>query len=198
MIKRLFDISVSLLLLLLFLPLIIVIALIIKINSKGRIFYLQKRVGKDNIDFNIIKFRTMHEGSDKKGLLTIGGNDSRITPAGRLLRKYKLDELPQLFNVLSGEMSLVGPRPEVRKYVELYSEEQKRVIGVKPGITDYASILYIGENEILGKSDNPEKEYIQTIMPEKLKLNLKYINNASLITDVKIILKTVIRILFHR
>ncbi len=137
----------------------------------------------------------MKPGSSKAGLLTVGGKDSRISRVGYFLRKYKLDELPQLFNILKGDMSIVGPRPEVRKYVELYNENQKKVLKVKPGLTDYASLKFINENEILGKAENPEKLYIEEIMPAKLKLNLKYISEKGLITDLKIILKTIKRIL---
>ena len=138
----------------------------------------------------------MQSGADKKGLLTIGGRDSRVTRIGYYLRKYKLDELPQLFNVLLGSMSLVGPRPEVRKYVDMYNEEQKKVLLTKPGITDYASIEYANENEILAKATNPEQTYMNEIMPHKLALNLKYINEQSFITDLKIIFRTIGRILF--
>jgi len=136
----------------------------------------------------------MYVDSDKKGLLTVGGRDPRITPVGYYLRKYKLDELPQLFNVLFGSMSLVGPRPEVRKYVDLYNDEQKKVLNVKPGITDYASLEYFSENELLAKSSNPEQTYIKEVMPAKLTLNRKYIDEAGVGTDVKIILKTLKRI----
>lgn len=198
MLKRLFDIIISLFCIVLFFPLLLIISLIIVLDSGGAIFYLQNRVGKNNTDFDIIKFRTMKPGSDKKGLLTVGGNDARITRSGLLLRKYKLDELPQLFNVIRGDMSLVGPRPEVRKYVDLYTASQRKVLEVKPGITDYASILYANENELLGKSKNPEKDYIEQIMPAKLELNLSYIEKAGILTDFHIIYKTIIRILFHR
>lgn len=136
----------------------------------------------------------MYTDSDKKGLLTVGGRDPRVTPIGYYLRKFKLDELPQLLNVLFGTMSLVGPRPEVRKYVDLYNETQKRVLKAKPGITDYASLDYINENEILAASENPEDTYIKTIMPAKLELNLKYINEMGLLTDLTIILRTIIKI----
>ncbi len=136
----------------------------------------------------------MYTGADQKGLITVGGRDSRITTTGYFLRKYKLDELPQLLNVLQGEMSLVGPRPEVRKYVEMYNNEQLRVLSVKPGITDFASIDYADENEILGKAADPDKEYINVIMPAKLKLNLKYIHEQSFATDLKILWKTIVRI----
>jgi len=161
------------------------------LGSKGGVFYIQQRVGKNGRDFSLYKFRTMHTGADKKGLLTVGARDSRITGIGYFLRKNKLDELPQLFNVLFGSMSLVGPRPEVRKYVEMYNEEQKRVLSVKPGITDYASIEYVNENEVLAKSSNPEQTYISEIMPHKLQLNLKYIREKSFATDLKIIFRTI-------
>lgn len=139
----------------------------------------------------------MYSGADKKGLLTVGGKDSRITRSGYFIRKYKLDELAQLINVLKGDMSLVGPRPEVKKYVDLYNDEQKKVLNVKPGITDYASIEYYNENEVLEKSLNPEKTYIEEIMPHKLSLNLKYIEEQSLLTDFKIILKTIKKIIIR-
>lgn len=193
--KRLFDIFFSLIgLVILFIPFLI-IAILISVDSKGGIFYKQARVGKDGVDFNLLKFRSMASGSDKSGLLTVGGHDSRITKIGYSLRKYKIDELPQLINVLFGEMSLVGPRPEVRKYVELYNSEQKLVLSVKPGITDYASIEYSNENELLGKASNPEEVYINEIMPAKLKLNLKYIAEQSLATDFKIIFRTIGKII---
>ncbi|MBP8993155.1 MAG: sugar transferase [Bacteroidales bacterium] len=192
--KRIFDLLFSFLGLVILSPFLLVIAILIVIDSKGDIFYLQQRVGKDNKDFNIFKFRTMRPNSDKQGLLTVGAKDSRITKIGVFLRKYKIDELPQLINVLIGNMSFVGPRPEVRKYVDLYNSEQKKVLTVKPGITDYASIKYSNENELLAKSENPEKTYIEEIMPAKLELNLKYIKEASLLTDIKIIFKTFVKI----
>jgi lipopolysaccharide/colanic/teichoic acid biosynthesis glycosyltransferase len=191
LIKRLFDIIFSFLGLLLLLPLILLISIIISIETKGGIFFRQIRVGLNNQDFYLLKFRTMYTGSDKKGLLTVGNNDVRITLAGSILRKYKIDELPQLINVLKGDMSFVGPRPEVRRYVELYNEEQKKVLCVKPGITDYASIKYRNENELLKTSLNPEKLYLDKIMPQKLSLNLEYINNNSILSDLKIIVKTI-------
>lgn len=197
MIKRLFDIFFSFFGLLILLPFFILIGLIIVIDSKGGIFYQQIRVGKNNKEFGLYKFRTMKPDSDKKGLLTVGGRDPRITSIGYYLRKYKLDELPQLINVFIGNMSLVGPRPEVRKYVDMYNKEQQRVLQVKPGITDYASIEYFNENELLGKSDNPEQTYINEVMPAKLKINLKYIEEYSVLTDFKIIFKTVGKILGH-
>lgn len=189
--KRIFDLLVSLVVILVLSPLLLLLAILVKLESKGPVLYLQERIGKDMKPFLICKFRTMVTGADRKGLLTVGGRDPRITRVGYYLRKYKLDELPQLFNVVRGEMSLVGPRPEVRKYVELYTPEQLRVLSVKPGITDYASIAYVNENEILGKASDPEKTYIEQIMPEKLELNLKYISEKSLLTDFKIILRTV-------
>jgi lipopolysaccharide/colanic/teichoic acid biosynthesis glycosyltransferase len=152
-------------------------------------------VGKNGKDFYLFKFRSMRTDADKKGLLTVGGRDPRITRMGYYLRKYKLDELPQLLNVLIGDMSLVGPRPEVRKYVNLYTTEQQQVLQVQPGITDYASIEYSNENELLGKAADPEKVYIEEIMPAKLKLNLKYIAEKGLITDLKIIFRTFAKIL---
>lgn len=193
--KRLFDIFFSTIGIIILLPIYLIISLLIIFDSKGGVFYTQKRVGKKNIDFKIIKFRTMRSDSDKKGLLTVGSKDARITKVGYYLRKYKLDELPQLFNVFVGDMSFVGPRPEVRKYVDLYNEKQKEVLLVKPGITDYASIIYSNENEILGKSEDPEKTYIQQIMPHKLSLNHKYLENRGIITDLKIIVKTIMKII---
>jgi lipopolysaccharide/colanic/teichoic acid biosynthesis glycosyltransferase len=193
-VKRLFDIFFSLLGLIILSPFLILIAFIIIISSKGSTFFLQTRVGFKGQDFKLIKFRTMVADADKKGLLTVGGRDPRITGIGYFLRKYKLDELPQLLNVLLGSMSLVGPRPEVRKYVDLYTEEQKKVLDVKPGITDYASLEYFNENDLLAKSENPEETYIKEVMPAKLKLNMKYISEVGLATDIKIILKTIARI----
>ena len=167
----------------------------IKIDSIGPVFYKQIRVGQNGKDFGLFKFRSMVVDADKKGLITVGGRDPRITRSGYFIRKYKLDELPQLINVLVGDMSLVGPRPEVRKYVDLYTYEQQKVLSVKPGITDYASIEYMDENEILGKSTDPEKTYIEEIMPEKIKYNMKYIKNRSLIEYFKIIFLTVLKII---
>lgn len=195
MFKRLFDILLSLNGIIVSSPVLLIIGISIKIDSKGSILFIQRRVGKDGKDFNLYKFRTMTVGASNKGLLTVGKNDNRITKLGYSLRKYKLDELPQLFNVIKGDMSIVGPRPEVRKYVELYNDEQKKVLSVRPGITDYASIEYINENEILGKSSNPEETYIKEVMPAKLLLNLKYINNNSLYNYFKIIFKTLLKII---
>ncbi len=190
MIKRLFDILFSLIGLIFLSPFFLIISLIIVFGSKGGVFYFQKRVGKNNRDFRLIKFRTMFSKSENQGLLTIGDKDSRITKAGIWLRKYKIDELPQLLNILKGEMSFVGPRPEVRKYVDLYNERQKTVLDVKPGLSDYASLEYINESEILSGFSDPEKAYVEKIMPAKLELNLKYIREQGLITDTKILYKT--------
>ena len=191
---RFFDFILSLVGLVVLAPILIVLAIWIKIDSKGPVFYKQVRVGQNGIDFGLFKFRSMVVDADKKGLITVGGRDPRITRSGYFIRKYKLDELPQLINVLVGDMSLVGPRPEVRKYVDLYTDEQQKVLSVKPGITDYASIEYMDENEILGKSSDPEKTYIEEIMPEKIKYNMKYISNKSLFEYFKIILLTVLKI----
>jgi lipopolysaccharide/colanic/teichoic acid biosynthesis glycosyltransferase len=191
MLKRIFDIFFSLIGLIILLPFLTIISLMIVIDSHGGTFYKQVRVGKGGKDFYLFKFRSMKTNADKSGLLTVGGRDSRITRMGYYIRKYKLDELPQLLNVLIGDMSLVGPRPEVRKYVDMYNDEQKKVLTVKPGITDYASIEYSNENEILGKVENPEQTYIDEIMPAKLNLNLKYIAEQGILTDFKIIFKTI-------
>ena len=194
MLKRFFDIICSLIGIILLLPFFIVVSLLIIINSGFPVFYIQTRVGKNNRNFNLFKFRTMQADADEKGLLTVGGRDPRVTSAGYYLRKYKLDELPQLFNVLVGTMSLVGPRPEVNKYVDLYTTQQLQVLNVKPGITDLASLEFINENELLAQSSNPEDTYINKIMPEKLALNLKYIAQQSFATDIKIIFNTLFKI----
>ena len=193
--KRLLDILSSALVLLLLLPFWLIIALAIVLESRGGIFYSQIRVGKDNKDFHLYKFRTMRTGSDQKGLLTVGERDSRITRVGYFLRKYKIDEFPQLLNVLKGDMSIVGPRPEVRKYVDMYTPEQMRVLSVRPGLTDLASIQYVHENELLAASEDPEKTYIEEVMPTKLALNLQYIDNQSVVGDIKLICKTFAAIL---
>jgi lipopolysaccharide/colanic/teichoic acid biosynthesis glycosyltransferase len=191
--KRLFDITLSLGGILVLSPFFVLIACLIKAESKGPVLFRQLRVGKNNSDFLLFKFRSMFVNTESKGQLTIGMRDPRITRIGYRLRKYKLDELPQLFNVLLGNMSFVGPRPEVRKYVVLYSDEQMKVLSVKPGITDYASIKYFRENEILGHAPNPEQAYINEIMPEKLIINLTYVNNNNIFIDLKIIITTFIR-----
>ena len=195
MIKRGIDILFSLIGLICLFPFFIFISFFIFITSKGGVFFVQLRVGKNNKDFKLYKFRTMFLNSDNKGLLTVGNNDKRITKLGYYLRKNKLDELPQLINVLNGTMSIVGPRPEVRKYVNLYNSEQKSILDVKPGITDFASLMYYNENEILANSVNPEQTYINEIMPIKLELNKQYINEMSLFTDLKIIFKTFIKLI---
>lgn len=187
---RFFDILFSLLGLLLLFPAFLLLYLAICLESKGSGFFKQLRVGRDNRDFYVYKFRSMRVGADKKGLITVGGRDPRITRIGYFIRKYKLDELPQLFNVLKGDMSLVGPRPEVRKYVDLYTNEQQKVLSVRPGITDYASIEYVDENLILGKADEPDKVYVELIMPNKIKYNMKYINNRNVKEYFKIIFLT--------
>ena len=191
MAKRLFDIVASFIGLIILSPFLFIISIIVLLSSPGGIFYRQVRVGKNGKDFRLWKFRSMRPDSDKKGLLTVGGRDPRVTGIGYFLRKFKLDELPQLINVLVGDMSLVGPRPEVRKYVNMYTPDQLRVLDVRPGITDYASIEYSNENELLAKSADPEKTYIEEVMPAKLKLNMKYIEEKSFGTDVKIIFKTI-------
>jgi lipopolysaccharide/colanic/teichoic acid biosynthesis glycosyltransferase len=192
--KRIFDFIFSLIGIVILLPIFLVISILIIFTSGLPIFYFQKRVGKGNLNFSLYKFRTMRTDADKHGLLTVGGRDPRITSFGYYLRKYKLDELPQLFNVLFGSMSFVGPRPEVRKYVDLYNEEQKKVLNVKPGITDYASLEYFNENELLGTSKDPENIYINEVMPAKLELNKKYIIESGLLTDLKIIFRTINKI----
>lgn len=190
MLKRIFDILFAAAGLIILLPVFIIVAVIVKLDSKGPVIYKQSRVGKGNRDFELFKFRSMKPDSDVSGLLTVGGRDPRITGSGYYLRKFKLDELPQLINVLNGEMSFVGPRPEVRKYVDIYNEEQKKVLSVSPGITDVASIKYRNENELLEIADDPERYYVENIMPDKISLNLEYIDQRSLLKDLKVILKT--------
>lgn len=191
---RFFDILISFLGLLFLSPFFLLIALLIRIDSPGGIFFVQKRVGRDSRDFTLFKFRTMRPDSDRKGLLTVGANDSRITRTGMFLRRYKIDELPQLINVLTGDMSMVGPRPEVRRYTDLYSVEQQIVLSVRPGITDYASINFKNENEILAQSANPEHTYITEIMPLKISMNMVYINDRSLFNYLKILFLTIFSI----
>jgi lipopolysaccharide/colanic/teichoic acid biosynthesis glycosyltransferase len=194
LLKRFFDITCSLIGIILLLPFFIIVSFLIIANSGFPVFYVQTRVGKNSRNFRLFKFRTMYTDADEKGLLTVGGRDPRVTGIGYYLRKYKLDELPQLFNVLFGTMSLVGPRPEVNKYVDLYNTQQLQVLSVKPGITDFASLEFIDENELLAKSSNPEETYINQIMPEKLTLNLKYIAQQCFTTDIKIIFNTLLKI----
>ena len=187
---RFFDIIFSALGLVILAPVFLAICLKIRLGSKGGSFYIQERIGKDGKPFGLYKFRTMRIGADSEGLLTVGEHDQRITRIGYFLRKTKMDELPQLLNVLKGEMSLVGPRPEVRKYVELYTEEQRKVLSVRPGITDYASIEYVNENELLSQAEDPERTYIEKVMPDKIKLNMKYLEHYTLTEYFKIIFLT--------
>lgn len=187
---RFFDIIFSIIGLVILSPIFIVLYLLIRIESKGGGFYSQERIGKNGKPFKLYKFRSMRIGSDKKGLITIGEKDNRITKTGFILRKYKLDELPQLWNVFIGDMSLVGPRPEVKKYTDLYTEEQKQVLQVRPGITDWASIKYVDENKILGEAKDPDEAYVNLIMPNKIKLNMVYIQHQTLGEYFKIIFTT--------
>ena len=194
MLKRIFDTTLSLFGLIILLPFMLIIAILIKIDSKGPIFFKQIRVTKGGREFKILKYRTMRVGSDKYSQITVG-KDERITKIGSFLRKYKLDEIPQLINVLIGDMSLVGPRPEVPKYVALYTDEQKEILKVRAGITDYASIEFSDENDLLASEKNPEEAYIEKIMPKKIELNKKYLSEISVLADVRIILLTIKKIL---
>ncbi|MFM8596349.1 MAG: sugar transferase [Flavobacteriales bacterium] len=193
--KRAFDILVSLIVLTLFLPLGLILAFCIVLGSKGGIFYRQKRVGQHKIPFYLLKFRSMRLNAELQGQLTVGSRDPRITKVGYYLRKFKLDEFPQFINVLKGDMSIVGPRPEVPKYVELYNEEQLQILAVKPGITDYASIAYFHENEILAQATDPEKAYIEEVLPAKIELNQRYLAKPTLATDLRIMMLTFLKIL---
>ncbi len=188
--KRLFDIVASGVGLLVLSPLFAVLAVWIKADSRGPVFYRQTRVGRYNKDFRLYKFRSMRPDSDKLGLITVGGRDPRVTRSGYYIRKYKLDELPQLINVFVGDMSLVGPRPEVRKYVDMYTSEQLHVLDVRPGITSLASIRYRNENDVLAASDDPERCYIERVMPDKLEIDLEYVARAGLWSDIKLIFTT--------
>ena len=188
--KRLFDIVASGLGLVVLSPLFIILAIWIKLDSKGPVFYRQVRVGYKNKDFRIFKFRSMRVGADKGSLVTIGGHDPRVTRSGYFIRKFKFDELPQLINVFLGDMSLVGPRPEVRHYVDYWTPEQMHVLDVRPGITDPASIKYRNENELMEKAEDPEKYYIEVIMQEKIKLYLEYVEKHSFLYDIGLIFKT--------
>ena len=193
--KRLFDICFSLALIVVLLPVGIVVSIWIVLDDFGSPFFVQQRVGIGGKNFGLLKFRSMKKNAESKGQLTVGMKDNRITRSGYFIRKYKIDELPQLINVFLGEMSVVGPRPEVPKYVLLYNEEQQNVLSIKPGITDFASIEYVRENELLSASSDPEKTYIEEIMPAKLELNLQYLREQSFLTDMKIILQTIKAIL---
>jgi lipopolysaccharide/colanic/teichoic acid biosynthesis glycosyltransferase len=193
-VKRIFDITLSLILLSIFLPFGLLISVWILIESSGGVFYKQVRIGHKGIPFKMFKFRSMRQNSDKLGQLTVGMRDPRITRSGYFIRKYKLDEFPQFINVLKGDMSIVGPRPEVKEFVDLYTDEQRKILNVKPGITDYASLDYFKENELLGLSDDPRKTYIDEIMPAKIELNMKYIQHPGLLNDIKIMWRTFLKI----
>jgi len=194
-IKRAFDIIVSLLAIIILSPLLLLISILIKLDSKGPVFFRQIRVGKNGVHFKIIKFRTMVSNAEKKGLQITVGKDPRITRIGHFLRKTKLDELPQLFNVLIGDMSFVGPRPEVPKYVEMYDEYQKIILKIRPGITDLASIEYQNENDLLANCLDPESTYIREIIPRKIELSIEYLRNISVLYDIKLIIRTILAIL---
>lgn len=196
--KRLFDIIFSFIGLVFLVPILLLIVIVMITTSKGPVIYKQVRVGKNNRDFTILKFRTMRVNADKLGLLSVGDRDARITKIGYYLRKYKLDELPQLVNVLKGDMSFVGPRPEVRKFVNFYNEEQMHVLNVRPGITDLASIEFRNESELLAKREDPDSFYIQVIMPKKLQINLDYLKERTLMKDIGVILKTLLAINNHK
>lgn len=191
---RIFDILLATLGLVILSPLLIFVYVAIVLESRGGGFYRQERTGRYGKPFRLIKFRSMNVNADKHGLITVGGHDNRITRVGYYIRKYKIDELPQLINVVKGDMSIVGPRPEVKKYTDLYTEEQRKILDVRPGITDYASIKYVDENEILGTSDNPERIYIEHIMPDKIKLNMIYISQNGIKEYFKIIFLTLTNI----
>lgn len=194
---RLFDILFSLFGLIVLSPLFLIVAVWIVLDNYGPVFYRQQRVGKNGNDFLLLKFRSMRIGADKMSLITVGERDPRVTKAGYYLRKYKIDELPQLWNVFIGDMSLVGPRPEVRKYVNLYTDEQRKVLSIRPGITDYASIKYIDENRLLEQSSNPDKTYEEEIMPAKIALNMRYIEHQTLREYFTILLLTFSKLFRH-
>ena len=194
-IKRVLDFFFSIIFLIILMPFFIIIALLIIIDDGFPIMYRQTRVGKNGNFFKILKFRTMKKNADAFGKLTIGDKDPRITKIGYVLRKYKIDELPQLWNILKGEMSFIGPRPEVPEYVAFYDTKQRDVLKVRPGLSDYASLDYINENEILSKYSTPEEAYINIVMPQKLQLSLKYIHDMSLKTDFNITIKTIAKII---
>lgn len=194
---RLFDILFSLFGLIVLSPLFLIVAVWIVLDNYGPVFYRQQRVGKNGNDFLLLKFRSMQIGADKMSLITVGERDPRVTKAGYYLRKYKIDELPQLWNVFIGDMSLVGPRPEVRKYVDLYTDEQRKVLSIRPGITDYASIKYIDENRLLEQSSDPDKTYVEEIMPAKIALNMRYIEHQTLREYFTILLLTFSKLFRH-
>jgi len=198
MLKRLFDLLLSSVGLVLLSPVILVLALLIKLHDRGPVFYRGERVGRGGTIFRIYKFRSMVVNAEKTGVSSTAKEDPRITPIGRFLRKTKLDELPQLLNVLTGEMSIVGPRPEVKKFTDLYTNEEKALLTLRPGITDYASLWDINEAEVLAGSSDPDKDYLEKIRPEKIRLQLKYERERSLLTDIKIILLTIRKMLTGR
>lgn len=195
MLKRLFDVVLSVIGILLLFPILLLISILIKLDSKGPILFIQGRVGKNNKDFNIFKFRTMSMQSDKKGLLTLGNNDSRITRMGYVLRRYKIDEFPQLINILKGDMSFVGPRPELRYYVNFYNDDDMKIFDVRPGITGLASLKYRNEVELLKAAKDPEAFFIKTIIPDKLKYNKTYISKQNFFFDLKLILLTIFKVI---
>ena len=188
--KRCFDITASFFGILFLLIPFAVVAVAVKCSSRGPVFFRQVRVGKNGRKFRIYKFRTMVADAEKKGMQITVGGDSRVTGIGRVLRKTKVDELPQLFNVFAGQMSFVGPRPEVPHYVDMYSDYQKNVLRIKPGITELASIVYRDENDVLAKSEDPERTYIEEIMPEKIKLNMQYMQKMNVFYDIYLIFRT--------
>lgn len=192
--KRLFDVICAIIGLIILAPFLLLISILIKLDSKGPILFIQGRVGKNNRDFNIYKFRTMRIQSESKGLLTLGNHDSRITRVGYVLRRYKIDEFPQLINILKGDMSFVGPRPELRYYVNFYSEDDMKIFEVRPGITGLASLKYRNEVELLKAAENPEEFFIKTIIPDKLKFNKEYIKKRNFFFDLKLIFITIIKV----
>ncbi len=192
--KRLFDILFALFVLICFLPIGMLLSLWIVFESRGGVFFSQNRVGKNGVSFRLLKFRSMYVNAESSGRITVGSRDVRITKVGYYLRRYKLDEFPQFINVLNGDMSIVGPRPEVQEYVDLYTESQRKILQVKPGITDLASLAYFHENELLANSENPQQTYIKEVLPAKIKLNEEYLKNPSFFNDLSIILKTVAKI----
>lgn len=194
MLKRGFDILAALLALVVLAPLLLILALLVALGSPGGAFFRQVRVGKGGREFRLLKFRTMRPGSESQGQITVGGRDPRITRIGYLLRKTKLDELPQLLNIVRGDMSIVGPRPEVPRYVAMYSPEQRHVLSVRPGLTSLASIAYIDENEVLGRASDPERAYVQEVMPAKLALDLRYVREQGLGMDLRIIMRTALKL----
>lgn len=188
--KRLMDLFLSLCILALFLPFGLLLSLCIVLESRGGVFYRQERIGRNGQPFKLIKFRSMRPNADRDGKLTVGERDPRVTRVGTFIRKYKLDEFPQFINVLKGEMSVVGPRPEVVEYVRQYSDEQRRVLDFKPGITDLASITYFEENKLLANAADPQQTYVEEIMPEKIRINLAYQTNATVLSDLGVVWKT--------